>query len=175
MRIPLQTVMVVLLGLMLSTQVCAQQASEATERLLERNQMFEPRIIRVADNVFVSVGYQVSTNSMIVGDDGVIIVDPGIAPPLAEKMRAEFRKITDKRSRRSFIRTIMAITPMRPVFSMRRASKSGRAVTLDLNQASFDKMATLVAFGRPIRRASIFHSNNALASALGFRHGGGQR
>ena len=96
MRIPLQTVMVVLLGLMLSTQVCAQQASEATERLLERNQMFEPRIIRVADNVFVSVGYQVSTNSMIVGDDGVIIVDPGIAPPLAEKMRAEFRKITDK-------------------------------------------------------------------------------
>ncbi|MGI9271680.1 MAG: alkyl sulfatase dimerization domain-containing protein, partial [Woeseiaceae bacterium] len=54
------------------------------------------RIIEVADNVFVSVGFQVSTNSMIVGDDGVIIVDPGIAPPMAEKMLAAFREITDK-------------------------------------------------------------------------------
>ncbi|MGI9270524.1 MAG: TSUP family transporter, partial [Woeseiaceae bacterium] len=73
-----------------------QQPSAATQRLLERNRMFEPRIIEVADNVFVSVGYQVSTNSMIVGDDGVIIVDPGIAPPMAEKMLAAFREITDK-------------------------------------------------------------------------------
>lgn len=73
----------------------AQQPSDATLRLLERNKMFAPEIVQVSDSVYVSVGYQVSTNSMIVGDDGVIIVDPGISPPQAQRMRAEFEKITD--------------------------------------------------------------------------------
>lgn len=72
------------------------QPSEATKRLLERNKMFEPRIIRVADNVYTAIGYQVSANSMIVGHDGVIIVDPGQITSLAQKVRAEFEKITDK-------------------------------------------------------------------------------
>ena len=53
------------------------QQSDATRRLLERNDMFEPAIIEVAENVFTAIGYQVSTNTMIVGDDGVIIIDPG--------------------------------------------------------------------------------------------------
>ena len=74
----------------------AAQQSEATRRLLERNKMFQPRIIEVADNVYTAIGYQVSANSMIVGDDGVIIVDPGQAPPFAAKVRAEFDKITAK-------------------------------------------------------------------------------
>ena len=72
------------------------QPSEATLRLLERNKMFEPRIIQVAENVYTAIGYQVSTNTMIVGDDGVIIIDPGQAPRFATKVRAEFEKITDK-------------------------------------------------------------------------------
>ena len=53
------------------------QPSDATLRLLERNRMFEPDIIQVAENVYTAIGYQVSANTMIVGDDGVIIVDPG--------------------------------------------------------------------------------------------------
>ena len=74
----------------------AQDASDATKRLLERNKMFEPQIIRVADNVFVASGFQVSTSAMIVGDDGVIIVDPGIAPPLARKTREAYEQVSDK-------------------------------------------------------------------------------
>ena len=70
--------------------------SPATKRLLERNKMFQPKIIRVADTVYTAIGYQVTANSMIVGDDGVIIVDPGQAPPFAARVRAEFAKITDK-------------------------------------------------------------------------------
>ncbi len=85
---------------LLVTALCAAplgaQPSAATTRLLERNKMFEPRIIQVADNVYTAIGYQVSTNSMIVGDDGVIIIDPGHAPPMARRVRAEFEKITDK-------------------------------------------------------------------------------
>ncbi len=74
----------------------AQQQSEATRRLLERNKMFEPAIIQVAENVYTAIGYQVSANTMIVGEDGVIIVDPGQQVPGARRVRVEFEKITDK-------------------------------------------------------------------------------
>ena len=69
--------------------------SEATQRLLERNEMFEPDIIQVADNVYTAIGYQVSTNTMIIGDDGVIIVDPGQQVPGARQVREQFEQITD--------------------------------------------------------------------------------
>ncbi len=72
------------------------QQSDATRRLLERNKMFEPDIIQVTENVYTAIGYQVSANSMIVGDDGVIIVDPGQLVPAARKVREAFEKITDK-------------------------------------------------------------------------------
>ena len=80
----------------LAVSSVAAQQSEATRRLLERNKMFEPAIIEVAENVYTAIGYQVSTNTMIVGDDGVIIIDPGQSVAGAEKVRAEFERITDK-------------------------------------------------------------------------------
>jgi uncharacterized sulfatase len=58
--------------------------------------MFEPAIIEVAENVYTAIGYQVSTNTMIVGNDGVIIIDPGQRVVGAEEVHAEFEKITDK-------------------------------------------------------------------------------
>ena len=89
---------VYLFALMLpfTVTVVSAQDSEATRRLLERNEMFEPAIIEVAENVYTAIGYQVSANSMIVGEDGVIIVDPGIRVAGAETVRAEFERITDK-------------------------------------------------------------------------------
>lgn len=58
--------------------------------------MFAPKVTEVVKNVYTATGYQVTANSMIIGDDGVIIVDPGQLPALAQKVRAEFEKITDK-------------------------------------------------------------------------------
>lgn len=58
--------------------------------------MFEPRLVQVSETVYVAVGYQVSTNAMIVGDAGVIVIDPGIAPPLAKRVLDAFREVTDK-------------------------------------------------------------------------------
>lgn len=74
----------------------ASAQSEATMRLLDRNRMFEPQIINVADNVHTAIGYTVSANSMIIGDDGVVIVDPGQLPAASLLVRQEFEKITDK-------------------------------------------------------------------------------
>ncbi len=76
------------------TPIAAQ--SDATQRLLKRNEMFKPQIIQVADNVYTAIGYQVTANSMIVGDDGVIIIDPGQAPVFASRVRKAFEEITDK-------------------------------------------------------------------------------
>jgi alkyl sulfatase BDS1-like metallo-beta-lactamase superfamily hydrolase len=70
--------------------------SDATNKLLARHKTFEKKIIKVADNVYSAVGYHVSTNSMIIGTDGVIIIDPGMIPTAGEKVRKEFEKITDK-------------------------------------------------------------------------------
>jgi uncharacterized sulfatase len=69
--------------------------SDATQRLLERNEMFEPDIIQVADNVYTAIGYQVSANTMIIGNDGVIIVDPGQQVPGALQVREQFEQITE--------------------------------------------------------------------------------
>jgi len=82
--------------LLLTVAVTFAQQSDATKRLLERNKMFDPKIIKVAENVYTAIGYQVSANSMIIGDDGIVIVDPGQQIPGARKVRQAFEKITDK-------------------------------------------------------------------------------
>ena len=79
---------------MVPLQPVIAQPSEATKRLLERNKMFEPAVIQVAENVYTAIGYQVSANSMIVGSDGVIIVDPGQMPSAASKVREAFDEIS---------------------------------------------------------------------------------
>jgi alkyl sulfatase BDS1-like metallo-beta-lactamase superfamily hydrolase len=88
--------MILVLLLVFAGYEALAQQSEATRRLHERNEMFEPAIIEVAENVYTAIGYQVSANTMIVGEDGVIIIDPGQQVAGAEQVRAEFEKITDR-------------------------------------------------------------------------------
>ena len=77
-----------------SALALSAQPSEATKRLQERNTMFKPTVTQVAENVYTAIGYQVSANSMIIGDDGVIIVDPGQLPAAARQVRAAFEEIS---------------------------------------------------------------------------------
>lgn len=91
MRITTVSMLTLLLAPLLA---CAQQ-SEASRRILERNKMFVPQVIEVADNVYTAIGYQVSANSMIVGDDGVIIVDPGQQLVGGQQVADAFAEITD--------------------------------------------------------------------------------
>jgi uncharacterized sulfatase len=64
--------------------------------LKARSAEFRQEVIKVTDGVYTGVGYSVSAVSMIVGDDGVIIIDTGMDTPSAESVLADFRKITDK-------------------------------------------------------------------------------
>lgn len=72
------------------------EPSEATKKLTERNKMFVPEIIQLSDSVYVASGYTVSSNIMIIGDDGLIIIDPGQTVAASSKVREAFEKITDK-------------------------------------------------------------------------------
>jgi len=69
---------------------------DATEQLRGWSQLVEQRLFQVGSRVHTAVGYTLSANSMIVGEDGLIIIDPGHAPALSAKVRAEFERIADK-------------------------------------------------------------------------------
>ena len=71
-------------------------ASQATLLLKKRNAEFSKEIIQVADNVYTAVGYGVSPVIMIVGRQGLVIVDTGIDAGLGGEIREDLRAITDK-------------------------------------------------------------------------------
>lgn len=50
----------------------------------------------VKDKVYVAVGYGITSVTMVVGDDGIIIIDPGENDKFAAEVMADFRKISDK-------------------------------------------------------------------------------
>ena len=84
------------IALSFATLSFAQDYETASQRLERQGQHFEEQIIEVADNVYTAVGFSVSNVSMIVGDDGVVIVDTGLMVQTAEKIAKEFRKLSDK-------------------------------------------------------------------------------
>jgi alkyl sulfatase BDS1-like metallo-beta-lactamase superfamily hydrolase len=58
--------------------------------------IFERKIHKVGDNVYSAVGWSACNAIMVVGSDGVVIVDTGSDIQSAREVAAEFRKITDK-------------------------------------------------------------------------------
>ncbi len=73
----------------------AQDKLQTRQLLQERNKEFEQDIIRVSESVYTAVGYGLSPVSMIVGDDGLVIVDTGLDPAAGKAVMAAFRKITN--------------------------------------------------------------------------------
>ena len=84
-----------LVSILFATSASAQD-NAATQKLTKQNEQFKEQILQVADNVHVAVGYSVANVSMIVGDDGVVIVDTGMMGDAAKKIAGKFREITDK-------------------------------------------------------------------------------
>jgi len=70
--------------------------TDATRQLRSRNAEFDREIIRVSERVYTAVGYAVSPVSMIVGAEGLIIVDTGVDTISGERVREDFRGIVDK-------------------------------------------------------------------------------
>jgi len=89
----------ILLGI--STSACLADEytlpveTDAERRLRSLNSGLEPHFVELTDGVFVASGYGVSTFSFIVGDNGVVVIDSGAAPPTTANALTELRKHTD--------------------------------------------------------------------------------
>jgi uncharacterized sulfatase len=77
--------------------LCASaEERSASQRLTDQAAQFPEKIIKVVDGVYAAVGYSVSNSSMVVGADGVIIIDTGMDMSRGELIAKKFREITDK-------------------------------------------------------------------------------
>lgn len=85
-----------IVSLLVASTSMAQDAGNATERLVKQSEQFQEQVVKVADNVYTAVGFSVSNVSMVVGDDGVVIVDTGMMLDDASRIATEFRKLSDK-------------------------------------------------------------------------------
>ncbi len=65
-------------------------------KLTEHSRKMEQKIYKVTDNYFLAVGYGIASSHMIVGADGIIIIDPIEDVGKCRKINEDFRKITDK-------------------------------------------------------------------------------
>jgi uncharacterized sulfatase len=80
-------------GAVAKTQVDPEVALSMLEK---QSKQFEQRIIQTAPNVYTAVGYHGANTSMIVGTDGVIIIDTLMGPESATNALNAFRKYSDK-------------------------------------------------------------------------------
>ncbi|XP_060557213.1 linear primary-alkylsulfatase-like [Ruditapes philippinarum] len=70
---------------------------ETLDEIKEHAKEFnEKSIIKVADTIYVAIGYALANSIMIIGHDGVVIVDVTESYESAKEIFAEFRKITNK-------------------------------------------------------------------------------
>lgn len=65
-------------------------------RLIEQSKKMEQRVYKVTDNVYSAVGYAIANSTLVVGTDGVTIIDTTESVEAAQSILSEFRKITDK-------------------------------------------------------------------------------
>ncbi len=71
-------------------------ATTVHPKLTEHSQKMVPGVYQVADSVYMAYGYALTSPAMIVGDDGVIIIDPPEDVNKGRRTLEEFRKFSDK-------------------------------------------------------------------------------
>jgi len=67
----------------------------AADKLRAHSAEFRKDVIEVTEGVYVAIGYAASNVTMIVGNDGIIVIDTTESTRAAANILAEFRKITD--------------------------------------------------------------------------------
>lgn len=79
-------------------QTAAPAGNEAPtpQALLAHSEEFKKGVVQVAEGVYMAIGYGIANSIMLVGDDGLIIVDTTETVEAAQEVLAEYRKITDK-------------------------------------------------------------------------------
>lgn len=68
----------------------------APEALSAHSAEVRREVLKVADGVYVAIGYGIANSILLVGDDGAIVVDTMETAESAREVLAEFRKLTDQ-------------------------------------------------------------------------------
>ncbi len=71
-------------------------ANTVNPKLTEHSQKMVPGVYQIADSVYMAYGYALTSPAMIVGDDGVIIVDPPEDVNKGRRTLEEFRRFSHK-------------------------------------------------------------------------------
>lgn len=68
----------------------------ALKMLRSQDRQMDRKVVKITDNVYTAVGFHGANTSMIIGDDGVIIIDTLKGPGSAAKAMQAFRAYSDK-------------------------------------------------------------------------------
>ena len=74
----------------------AESSKTVNPILTTHSQKMVPGVYQVAEKAYMAYGYALTSPTMVVGDDGVIIIDPPESIEAGKLCLEEFRKITDK-------------------------------------------------------------------------------
>jgi alkyl sulfatase BDS1-like metallo-beta-lactamase superfamily hydrolase len=74
----------------------AATAAPTPQALKDHGSEFTQGVVKVTDGVYAAIGYGIANSMLLVGDDGVIVVDTTETVESARLVLAEFRKISDK-------------------------------------------------------------------------------
>ncbi len=90
-----------LLGLIITSACSQSQLPESLEvesnpDLAAHSAEFKQEVIKVVDGVYVAVGFGLANSVLLVGDDGVVIVDAMESAEAAAPVKEAFNKITSK-------------------------------------------------------------------------------
>lgn len=77
-------------------QAFDKAAKTVHPKLTEHSRKMVPGVYQVADSVYLAYGYALTSPAMIVGDDGVIIIDPPEDVNKGRQTLEAFRKFSDK-------------------------------------------------------------------------------
>lgn len=82
--------------ILLITAIAGDALAETPETALlkKRTEEFRKDVVQVADNVYTFTGHSVQPVSMIVGKDGLVVIDTGLDTISAKAVLVEMRKVT---------------------------------------------------------------------------------
>ena len=80
----------------LATAGTQVEPERALDMLNNQEKQFEQQVVTVTERVYTAVGFHGANTSMIVGDDGLIIVDTLMGPTSAANALEAFREYSDK-------------------------------------------------------------------------------
>ena len=96
-----QHLLYIVIGLFIITACSQSQPPERPEvesnpDLAAHSAEFKQEVIKVVDGVYVAVGFGLANSVLLVGDDGVVIVDAMESAEAAVPVKEAFNKITSK-------------------------------------------------------------------------------